>query len=135
MQFNSARRTVPGIVARPDETKEYWFHEGCHILEISNRDDDPEASIARARVAPGVTTHWHSLRGVTERYLILKGRGEVEVGESGIQIMEAGDIILIPSGTRQRIRNCGNDDLIFYAICTPRFTSACYQDISEPDSG
>ncbi len=120
-------------VIKPDESQEYWFQEGCHILEICNRDDDPDLSVARARVPPGATTRWHSLVEVAERYLILEGSGEVEVGESGIQAVEAGDFIHIPPGTRQRIRNCGEGDLVFYAICTPRFTPACYRAIAEGD--
>ena len=125
---------MPPFITRPDESQEFWFHEGCHILEISNSNDDPEVSVARARVAPGVTTRWHYLTGVTERYLILEGCGEVQVGESGLQAVEAGDFVYIPPGVRQRIRNCGEDVLVFYAICTPRFTPACYQAICETDS-
>lgn len=125
---------MPPFIAKPDESQEFWFHEGCHILEISNRSDDPDLSVARARVAPGVTTRWHYLTGVTERYLILEGRGEVEVGDSVARIVESGDFVHIPSGVRQRIRNIGEEDLVFYAICTPRFTPACYQTISDTDS-
>ena len=116
-------------VIKPDESQEYWFHEGCHILEISNRDDDPQVSIARARVAPGTTTRWHKLNGVAERYLIVQGTGEVGVGALKTQSMEPGDFVSIPPDTQQRIHNSGKDDLVFYAICTPRFTLACYQAI------
>ncbi len=116
-------------VIHPDESQEYWFHEGCHILEISNREDDPEVSIARARVAPGVTTHWHHLEAVSERYLIIQGTGVVEVGSLTARPVAAGDLVSIPPGTPQRIRNSGEDDLVFYAICTPRFTPACYHSI------
>lgn len=125
---------MPPFIAKPDESQEFWFHEGCHILEISNHSDDPDLSVARARVAPGVTTHWHCLTGVTERYLILEGHGEVEVGESGAQAVEAGDFVHIPPGVRQRIRNCGKDELLFYAVCTPRFIPACYRTVSDTDS-
>jgi len=125
---------VQSAVIYPDENEEYWFHEGCHILEISNRDDDPDVSIARARVAPGVTTHWHRLQGVAERYLIVQGSGEVEIGAMGARRVTAGAVVSIPPGTRQRIRNTGNGELVFYAICTPRFTPACYQALTEaPD--
>jgi len=47
---------------------EFYTAEGCYINELSNSDADPEASIARARVRPGVTTRWHCLAGTTERY-------------------------------------------------------------------
>jgi len=125
---------VQSEVMYPDENDEYWFHEGCHILEISNSDDDPDVSIARARVAPGVTTRWHRLQGVAERYLIVQGSGEVEIGTMGARRVTAGAVVSIPPATRQRIRNTGHRELVFYAICTPRFTPACYQALAEaPD--
>lgn len=122
-------------IIHPDEVQEFWFHEGCHILEISNQNDDPDVSIARARVAPGATTHWHKLDGVAERYLIIKGTGNVEIGLLEARTVEPGDFVRIPPDTRQRIHNTGKDDLVFYAICTPRFTPDCYQTIEtgEPD--
>ncbi|VAW74405.1 hypothetical protein MNBD_GAMMA15-1365 [hydrothermal vent metagenome] len=116
-------------VFHPDEGQEYWFHEGCHILEVCNREDDPDVSIARARVAPGATTHWHRLEGVGERYLIVQGAGLVETGSLKAQPVASGDLVSIPPDTPQRIHNSGKIDLIFYAICTPRFTPACYHSI------
>lgn len=113
-------------IIHPDPALEYAFVEGCAILECWNSADDPQASIARARVAPGVTTRWHALNGVTERYLILSGIGEVEVGAEAPERVRAGDVVVIPPGVRQRITNAGDEDLLFYAICTPRFTPTCY---------
>lgn len=113
-------------IIHPDPALEYAFIEGCSILESWNDTADPQASIARARVAPGVTTRWHALTGVTERYLILSGTGEVEVGEDVQEPVQPGDVVVIPPGVRQRITNTGNNDLLFYAICTPRFTASCY---------
>jgi len=80
-------------------------------------------------VEPGVTTRWHRLRGVTERYLILAGRGRVEVGELPAEDVGPGAVVLIPPGIRQRITNTGEDDLIFLAVCTPRFMLAGYEDV------
>jgi hypothetical protein len=59
------------ILSRIPESREYYFDEGCHILEMSNSPDDPEVSIARARVEPGVTTRLHRLTKTTERYIFL----------------------------------------------------------------
>lgn len=116
-------------IKRCDESAEYFFGEGCHILELSNSAIDPEVSIARARVPPGVTTRWHRLDGVIERYVILAGSGRVEIGTLPAQEVGPGDVVLIPSLCRQRITNAGNCDLVFLAICSPRFTVAAYQDI------
>lgn len=108
---------------------EFYTDEKCYITELSNSPDDPEASIARARVEPGVTTNWHRLHGTTERYCILSGTGLVEVGELPPEPVTAGDVVIIPPMCQQRISNTGSDDLIFLAICTPRFLPENYEDI------
>ena len=109
--------------------QEYYFREGCYINEVSNSADDPDVSIARARVEPGKTTRWHRLEGTTERYVILQGEGRVEIGEQAASTVTAGDVVIIPPMTRQRISNTGKTDLLFLAICTPRFRPEAYQDI------
>ena len=108
--------------------QEYYFEEGCFINELSNEPDDPAVSIARARVEPGKITRWHYLRETTERYVIISGSGLVETGEQPSAPVTAGDVVLIPPGVRQRIRNAGNDDLVFLAICSPRFRPESYVD-------
>lgn len=114
-----------------DLEQEYLTGELCHITELSNIDDDPELSIARARVEPGVTTRWHRLAGTTERYVILSGRGRVEIGDLPPQAVGAGDVVLIPPMCRQRIANSGDEDLVFLALCTPRFREDVYEDIED----
>jgi len=116
-------------VIRSDPGNEYWFEEGCHILEVSNHPDDPQVSVARARVEPGSTTRWHSLRDTWERYLIIAGTGSVEVGKLPPTTVGPGDVVLIPPDTRQRIRNTCDQDLVFYAICSPRFSRDCYRSL------
>lgn len=112
-------------INKHDPSTEYFFDEGCFITELSNTSDDPDLSIARARVEPGKTTKWHCLQGVTERYVIIEGSGRVEVGSLEQQV-NAGDVVIIPPGERQRISNTGSNDLVFLALCTPRFTRSAY---------
>lgn len=114
-------------VKRQDLGREYYISEGCHIVELSNTPDDPEVSIARARVEPGVTTLWHRLAKTGERYYIVDGRGRVEIGELPAQEVNPGDVVIIPPMCRQRITNIGSTDLVFLAICTPRFTPDNYE--------
>ena len=116
-------------IKRIDPAAEFYTPEKCYIIELCNTPDDPELSIARARVLPGVTTRWHRLLGTTERYVILEGRGRVEVGDLSPQAVSAGDVVLIPPSYRQRITNVGAGDLIFLAICTPRFRPEAYEDL------
>ena len=111
--------------------REYFFEEGCFINELSNDSGDPAVSIARARVEPGNITRWHYLRGTTERYVIVSGTGVVETGDLPGTQVSTGDVVLIPPGVRQRIRNVGKDELVFMAICTPRFQQENYVDCDD----
>lgn len=120
-------------IRRPAESEERFTDELCHILETWNRVEDGAVSIARARVEPGVTTRLHLLRGITERYLIVRGRGRVEVGTRPPSLVETGDVVYIPPACPQRIANTGDTDLVFLAVCSPRFVPDAYEDIEPPD--
>ena len=111
---------------------EFATDERCHIIEVANDGGDDLVSIARARVEPGVTTAWHRLRGISERYLIISGRGRVEV--DGIEPTDVGpgDVVRIPAEAAQRIANTGNTELIFYAICSPPFRDEAYVNLEKP---
>lgn len=115
-------------IHRFDLSKEYYFEEGCHIVEMSNSALDEDVSIARARVEPEQITRWHYLQDTTERYVILEGRGLVELGSEEPTAVGRGDVVIIPPNTRQRIKNTGASDLIFLAICSPRFRPENYHD-------
>ena len=115
-----------------DASAEFSTDEGCDIIESSNSEADPELSIAQARVAPGVTTQWHCVVDTAERYVILQGRGRVEVGEVEAREVGKGDVVLIPPSVRQRISNIGDSDLLFLALCTPRFEQRNYRDLEHP---
>jgi mannose-6-phosphate isomerase-like protein (cupin superfamily) len=116
-------------ILRLDRGVEFYTPERCYIIELANTPDDPAASIALARVVPGVTTRWHRLVGTAERYVIIEGRARVEVGDLAPREVAAGDVVLIPPLCRQRIANVGKTDLTFLAICTPRFEQRNYEDV------
>lgn len=122
---------MQATIKHRDVSAEYYTQERCHINELSNSKDDPAVSIAEARVVAGDTTRWHRLHGIVERYVILQGSGLVELGESLQQSVNAGDVVLIPAECRQRIANTGKHDLVFLAICTPRFEQQYYEDVEE----
>jgi len=120
---------MKSTIARPDESSEFFTAERCSILEVWNDACDSAASIARARVAPGITTQPHRLHGVVERYLIVEGSGFVRVGDSTEQAVAPGDIVVIPAEATQQITNTGESDLVFYCVCSPRFTPECYESL------
>lgn len=111
--------------------REFYTRERCFVTECWNTPEDPGVSIARVRVDPGVTTERHYLAGVNERYVVLSGNGMVEVGTSRPRGVSAGDVVLICAGDAQRISNTGDEQLIFYCVCTPRFVESCYVPLEE----
>jgi mannose-6-phosphate isomerase-like protein (cupin superfamily) len=113
-------------------TGEFWTGERCFITELLGAAASPEASLAVARVEPGVTTQLHSLTGVSERYIVRKGGGIVEIDGVRTELRE-GDQAVIPAGAAQRITNNGGGDLEFYCLCVPAFTPGCYVSL-EADS-
>jgi len=110
---------------------EVFIEEGCYIIELRNVRNDPDCSIARARVEPGAKTKLHRLQGTVERYVILEGVGEVEIGDEPPVSVTLFDVVHIPAGVFQRIRNTGPKDLIFLCICTPRFKPEAYEQLAD----
>ena len=118
----------PDWLAPGPPPPEFWTDERCHITELLNLAASPEASLALARVAPGVTTRLHAVEGIVERYVILSGSGTVEVAGETAPV-RPGDRVLIPAGVPQRISNTGEGDLVFHCLCTPHFRQEAYRDL------
>jgi mannose-6-phosphate isomerase-like protein (cupin superfamily) len=128
------------LIIHNNESDEYFFEEGCYILEVSNSAGDDQLSIARARLSPGTETRLHRLNKTIERYIIVSGEGEVVLGgetgdaargESVAQLktkVSDNDVVIIPENHPQMIRNTGLADLVFFVVCTPRFIVENYSD-------
>ena len=112
------------------KTQEYYFKEGCFIEEWQNTSVQPELSIARVRVDAKTQTRLHALKDTTERYVILSGTGTVTVADKSWPVGE-GDVVLIEPSQSQKIHNSAEQDLMFLAICTPRFQEKNYIEIEE----
>lgn len=130
-QPNPGAPAMQTAIIRPDPAAAFDTAERCRILEVLNHAGDGAVSVAEARVAPGVTTQLHRLHGVVERYLIVAGRGLVNVGALQPTEVGPGDLVVIPAEMPQQIRNVGEEELVFYCICTPRFTPECYETLGE----
>ncbi|MFK7890324.1 MAG: cupin domain-containing protein [Granulosicoccus sp.] len=109
------------IVSSIDKEEFFLASEGCYVTELCNSEADFAVSIARIRVRPGDTTNWHRLKNTVERYYIVSGCGLVEVGDAPARTVLPGDVVIISAMERQRISNEGEVDLVFLAICSPRF--------------
>jgi mannose-6-phosphate isomerase-like protein (cupin superfamily) len=111
-------------IVKAEALSEYESSERCFIAESWS---SPEVSIARATVKPGVATVPHHLRATNEIFVIVQGEGKAKIGKLKPTKVETGDTVFIPAGISQQITNIGKSDLIFYCICTPRFTQDCYR--------
>ena len=111
----------------PDE---FYTRERCFITELLNSPATPSFSIARCRVEPGVLTELHRL-AVAEWYVVESGEGEVSVGDADGRMIGPGEVIAIPAGVPQQVRNTGPGPLQFLCVCTPRFTPAGYEPLED----
>jgi mannose-6-phosphate isomerase-like protein (cupin superfamily) len=107
---------------------EFATSERCFITEYLNRPTLPSVSLARARVAPGVTTALHTVT-VDEWYLVCSGEGLMSLGALAPFPVGPGDTVHIPPGCAQNIKNTGVDDLLFLCVCVPRFIPGCYRSL------
>jgi mannose-6-phosphate isomerase-like protein (cupin superfamily) len=115
---------------RQTQTPEVLTRERCYITELMNVPEIGDASLARCRVEPSVTTELHHLT-VHERYIIEQGEGLMDVGGETFTV-SPGDIVDIGQNTPQRITNTGESSLIFLCVCTPRFKLESYIPLEEP---
>ena len=118
-------RYCPRVDRKDKTAPEIWTSERCFITELLNTPDQPDVSLARTRVEPGVTTQLHSL-SVSEWYVIEAGQGRMRVADDEPFDVGPGDTVTIPKHAPQQITNTGKSDLIFLCICAPRFLQECY---------
>jgi mannose-6-phosphate isomerase-like protein (cupin superfamily) len=95
------------------------------LCELLHPDKTPEAgdlacSIAHAIVPSGETTLPHTLQKSTEIYVILEGFGVITIDQESSPV-RPGDIVMIPPGAVQHIRNTGTGDLVFLCVVSPKW--------------
>ncbi len=109
------------LVKRPEDCKEIVAGDESILYELLSPIHDAGVksrySLAHARVLPGKTTRWHTMR-TAEVYYILRGVGEMQVDDETAPV-EKGSAVYIPPNARQRIRNTGDADLEFLCLVDP----------------
>ena len=78
---------------------------------------DGRYSLAHAKLKPNTQSDKHRLK-TDEVYYILKGKGELYIDNKSA-LVEEGDVIDIPPGAVQSIKNIGDEDLEFLCIVDP----------------
>ena len=112
MEVVNRDRSVPFITKDRSEIRS--------ILDRTNSTATNQ-SLAEATVPPGVETEEHYHPRAEEIYYVLRGRGLMTLQGERREV-RPGDGILIPPGTRHRIRNIGQEPLVFLCGCSPPYS-------------
>ena len=88
------------------------------VLHPKNDAVDLPYSLAKATLGVGEASDPHILRTSSELYIIEKGEGRAFVGEEVVDV-KPGDIVLIPAGETQYIKNTGSERLEFLCVVAP----------------
>jgi len=108
------------LIQKLNSCEEFIAGDNTRLRELLHPDKQPLSlrySLAHATLPVKQTSQPHSLK-TSEVYYILSGNGEMHIDDE-IQLVEPGDAIYIPPNTRQFIRNCGSEPLIFICIVDP----------------
>jgi len=122
---------IPNILNKQNEIKIMLVKDIRNCREIISKDntilkellsplkDDVKIrySLAHAKVSPGGITLPHRLKS-TEVYYILEGNGKMRIDDEWREVRK-GNIIYIPPGSIQQIKNIGNETLAFLCIVDP----------------
>jgi mannose-6-phosphate isomerase-like protein (cupin superfamily) len=81
-------------------------------------------SLAHAKVRPGQLTKKHRLKGASEVYYIINGKGIMEINGEREDVYP-GCAIYIPPEAEQSIQNSGDEDLDFICLVDPAWRPVC----------
>jgi mannose-6-phosphate isomerase-like protein (cupin superfamily) len=109
-------------IVKLQECQQFTTRDGSKIREImAPRNSIIERqSLAEAVIPLGGETQEHYHATSEEIYFIFSGIGEMQFLDETARV-EPGDAIALPPGTRHKIRNIGNNDLVFLCICVPPY--------------
>jgi mannose-6-phosphate isomerase-like protein (cupin superfamily) len=112
----------------PDDTPVITVSPGVVLRELIGRSGKPgaktdQASVALFHLDAGRASAWSYNKVGEESFLVLKGRGEVWMGNRA-HAVRAGSFILVSPSVVRSVRASQGEALEFYAITTPAWTSA-----------
>ena len=113
-------------VTHRDQIEPLVSDHGEIILELAGPSHSPLArhSLAEAILLPGKGSLPHYHPEVEEVYYLLWGKAEMEV-DGQVEVVEAGDVVVIPPGATHHIRNLSDKEVILLVTCAPAWTPGC----------
>ena len=97
--------------------------DGSEIRELAGvpTGNSRNQSLAEATVPPGGETEEHFHRASEEIYFFTAGHGRLRLGDEESEVA-AGDTVVIPPGTRHKLRNTGSEPLRLLCCCSPPYS-------------
>lgn len=108
--------------------------DNCLLKELFNPLHDDlklRYSLAVGRVEPGGETFLHRLKN-SEVYFLLKGTAEICIDDD-VGVVGAGQVVYVPPGSSQRVKNVGADELLFACIVDPAWREADEEILVQPE--
>jgi mannose-6-phosphate isomerase-like protein (cupin superfamily) len=80
-----------------------------------------KVSVAFFHLEPGKASAWSYTKVGEESFFVLKGAGEIWIGDHG-QSVEAGSFVVVPPGVVRSVRASKGESLEFYAVTSPAWS-------------
>jgi len=112
---------MPVFKKKLTDAAEFSAGDATLLRELVHPDKDPVElpySLAHARLEAGKSSLPHCLTGQSELYYFLEGKGEIYLDGKPVEA-GAGEVVLVPAGVPQFVRNTGSGDLVFLCIVSP----------------
>ena len=103
------------------EQEEFLAGDETRLREVLHPKNDGIAlpySLAFARLEEGEVSLAHRLRKSSELYIFQKGQGCIFI-EGREQVVQPGDVVLVPAGALQHVENKGKGSMEFYCVVSP----------------
>ena len=109
------------LVSRTEECPEITANDGCRLRELLHPERGAPGvpySLAVAFIEPGTSTAPHVLTEEDEVYYFLEGTGSILIEDQAREV-RTGDVVLVPAGRVQTVRNTGSARLRWLNIVSP----------------
>jgi mannose-6-phosphate isomerase-like protein (cupin superfamily) len=110
-------------VVNRNQSRPFITKDRSEIRSILDRSNSTAShqSLAEATVPIGEETEEHYHPRAEEIYYVLRGQGLMTLGDDRREV-GPGDGILIPPGTRHKIRNLAEGLLVILCCCAPPYS-------------